>query len=70
MGQADLPVTTPIRLAQGGAILVGADTGSSVTPEYQSPFRYGGKIHRIIVDISGDHVEDCEAQMKITLAKQ
>jgi hypothetical protein len=29
-----------------------------------------GQVHRVIVDISGEHVEDYEAQMKITLARQ
>ncbi len=70
VGHGDLPVTTPIRLAQGGAMLVGADTGSAVTPEYTAPFRFNHQIHRVIVDVSGEHVEDYEAQMKIALAKQ
>lgn len=70
VGSGDLPVTTPIRLAQGGAMLVGADTGSTVTPEYPAPFRFTGRIHRVIVDVSGEHVEDYEAQMKIAMAKQ
>jgi hypothetical protein len=33
VGSGELPVTSPTRLAQGGAMLVGADTGSSVTPD-------------------------------------
>ena len=70
IGRGDFPVTTPIRLAQGGAMLVGADTGSSVTPDYGPPFRFDGRIHRVIVDVSGEHVEDYEAQMRIALAKQ
>ncbi len=70
VGRGDLPVTTPIRLAQGGAMLVGADTGSPVTPEYTAPFRFSDRIRRVIVDVSGEHVEDYEAQMKIALAKQ
>ncbi len=70
VGHGDLPVTTPIRLAQGGAMLVGADTGASVTPEYTPPFRFSHRIHRVIVDVSGEHVEDYEAQMKIALATQ
>jgi len=69
-GRGELPVTTPNRLAQGGAMLVGADTGASVTPEYQPPFRFTGAIIRVIVDVSGEHVEDYEAQMRIALAKQ
>jgi arylsulfatase len=70
IGRGEFPVTTPIRLAQGGAMLVGADTGSSVTPDYDPPFRFDGRIHRVIVDVSGEHVEDYEAQMRIALAKQ
>ena len=70
VGHGDLPVTTPIRLAQGGAMLVGADTGSAVTSDYAAPFRFSDRIHRVIVDVSGEHVEDYEAQMKIALAKQ
>ena len=70
VGRGEFPVTSPIRLAQGGAMLVGADTGSSVTPDYDPPFRFDGRIHRVIVDVSGEHVEDYEAQMRIALAKQ
>ncbi len=70
VGQGELPVTTPLRLAQGGAMLVGADSGSTVTPDYPSPFRFTHRIHRVIVDVSGEHVEDYQAQMKIALAKQ
>ena len=70
VGYGELPVTTPIRLAQGGAMLVGADTGSTVTPDYVAPFRFNHRIHRVIIDVSGDHVEDYEVQMKIALAKQ
>ncbi len=70
VGSGALPVTTPIRLAQGGAMLVGADCGAAVTPEYEPPFRYAGWIRRVIVDVSGEHVEDYEAQMKVALAKQ
>ncbi len=69
-GHGDLPVTTPIRLAQGGAMLVGADTGAPVTPEYDPPFRFTGEIERVIVDVSGEHVVDHEAEMHMFLVKQ
>jgi hypothetical protein len=42
----------------------------SPTPDYDPPFRFDGRIHRVIVDVSGEHVEDYEAQMRIALAKQ
>ncbi|ORB82837.1 arylsulfatase [Mycobacterium kansasii] len=70
VGRGEFPVTTPLRLAQGGAMLVGANTGSSVTPDYDPPFAFDGRLHRVIVDVSGEHVEDYQAQMKIALTKQ
>lgn len=40
--RGELPVTTPNRLAQGGAMLVGADVGAPVTPEYKPSFQFTG----------------------------
>ncbi len=51
-------------------MLVGADAGSSVVPDYDPPFKYKGKIRKVIVDVSGEHVVDHESEMKIALAKQ
>ncbi len=51
-------------------MLVGADAGAAVTPEYKPPFRFTGAIKRVIVDVSGEHVVDHEAEMRIVLAKQ
>ena len=70
VGRGDIAATTPNRLAQGGAMLVGADTGSSINPEYKTPFSFTGTIKRVIVDISGEHVEDYETAMRVFLAKQ
>jgi arylsulfatase len=69
-GHGDIPVTSPLRLGQGAAMLVGADAGATVTPEYPSPFHFTGTLKRVIVDVSGEHVEDYEAEMRIALAKQ
>jgi arylsulfatase len=44
--------------------------GAAVTPEYQAPFRFTGTIRRVIVDVSGEHVVDHEAEMRMPLAKQ
>jgi hypothetical protein len=70
VGKGKFPVTTPIRLGQGAQMLVGCDSGSSVIPDYDPPFRYKGKIRKVIVDVSGEHVVDHESEMKIALAKQ
>ena len=70
IGRGDIPVTAPFRLGQGAAMLVGADAGTPVTPEYTPPFRFTGTLKRVIVDVSGEQVEDYEAAMRIALAKQ
>jgi arylsulfatase A-like enzyme len=70
VGSGELPVTTPIRLAQGGAMLVGADTGAPVTPEYTAPFRFTGAIERVVVDVSGEHVTDYADEMRVAFVKQ
>ncbi len=70
VASSDLPYTVPIRLGQGGAMLVGQDSGAPVNPEYKPPFRYEGKLKRVIVDVSGEAVVDHEAEMKVYLRKQ
>ena len=70
IGKGDIPVTSPIRLGQGAQMLVGADNGSAVTPEYNAPFKFTGKINKVIVDVSGEQVRDHESEMRIFLAKQ
>ncbi len=70
VGNGELSVTTPLRLAQGGAMLVGADTGAPVTADYAPPFRFTALLRRVIVDVSGEHVADHEAELKAILAKQ
>jgi arylsulfatase len=70
VGRAHFPVTTPNRLGQGAAMQVGVDGGGSVTPEYKAPFRFTGEIVRVIIDVSGEHVVDHEAEIRVILAKQ
>jgi len=70
VGRAEIPVTAPIRLGQGAQMQVGMDAGAPVTPEYKPPFHFTGHIKRVIVDISGEHVEDYEEAMKVILMKQ
>ena len=70
IGKGDIPVTSPIRLGQGAQMLVGADNGSAVTPEYTAPYKFTGKINKVIVDVSGEQVRDHESEMRIFLAKQ
>jgi arylsulfatase len=49
----------------GDGAAAGRDSGSSVTPEYQSPFPFsGGTIEKVVVDLSGTPFVDHEAQVR------
>ena len=49
----------------GDGISVGRDSGSAVTPQYQAPFPFtGGMIDKVVVDLSGEHYVDHEAQVR------
>jgi arylsulfatase len=41
-----------------------------VTEEYEPPFAFTGTIERIVYDISGKHVADHEAEIRMALARQ
>ena len=70
VGQVDIPVTIPIRMTMGGGIVIGADPGAPVTPDYEPPFRFTGKIYRVDVDVSGELIKDAEAEMRIVMVRQ
>jgi arylsulfatase len=70
VGRGDLPVTIPNSLGLGAAVTIGADPGSPTMPDYQPPFAFTGAIKRALVDITGTHVEDTEAKMRVYLARQ
>jgi arylsulfatase A-like enzyme len=48
----------------GEGLCVGRDSGSPVSPEYQSPFAFtGGTIDRVVVDVSGEPYVDHEKEV-------
>jgi hypothetical protein len=54
----------------GDGICVGRDSASPVTPKYRSPFRFtGGTIDKVVVDVSGEHFVDHEAQVRAWLMR-
>jgi arylsulfatase len=69
-GQMELPVTTPICWDLASGMSCGADPGSTVTSDYQSPFKFMGKIHSVTVDVSGELIKDHEAEVRIVMARQ
>ncbi len=54
----------------GDGICVGRDSASPVTPDYEPPFRFtGGQIDKVVVDVSGEHYVDHEAQVRAWLMR-
>jgi arylsulfatase len=49
---------------------VGADPGAPVAPYYETPFEFTGTIHTVTFDVSGDVIQDKEAEMRRIMAIQ
>ena len=69
VGDAEAPVTIPF-VINPGALTCGPNPGSPVTPDYRSPFPFTGVLHRVTVDVSGELIEDSEAQLRAALGRQ
>ena len=69
VGNSEFPMTTPLVFGLEG-MSCGYDFGDGVTEEYKAPFRFTGKISRVTVDVSGDLIQDDEAEVRRILAKQ
>lgn len=69
VGQTDMPVTTPVAFNPGG-MTCGANPGSPVVPEYQSPFRFTGALHTVTVDLSGDLIIDIDSETRMAMSRQ
>jgi hypothetical protein len=70
VGQEEFPHTTPLSLGLTGGITVGADPGAPVAPFYQAPFEFTGTVHSVTFDLSGEVIEDSEAEMRMIMARQ
>ena len=70
VGRGDLPVTIPLSLGLAAGVCIGADSGSPVMTDYKAPFPFGGTVKKALVDITGEHVEDKAAKMRMYLARQ
>jgi hypothetical protein len=54
----------------GEGISVGNDSGAPVSPDYTAPFPFtGGKIDRVVVDVSGDVYIDHEKEVNAWLMR-
>ncbi|MEY3827653.1 MAG: hypothetical protein RLZZ148_2473, partial [Cyanobacteriota bacterium] len=39
-------------------------------PDYEPPFQFTGKIHTVVVDVTGELIKDSEAELRAILARQ
>ena len=70
VGQVEMPVTNPIMLGLASGVAVGADPGSPVTDRYAAPFPFSGTLHSVTMDVSGDLIQDTDAEMRAIMARQ
>lgn len=65
VGSGDIVTQPGYFCLTGDGICVGRDSASAVTPEYQAPFPFeGGRIDKVVVDVSGDGYVDHEARVR------
>ncbi len=69
VGNADADFTTPF-MFNPGALTCGANPGSPVTPDYEGPFTFTGTLHSVTLDVSGELIQDHEAELRAHLARQ
>jgi arylsulfatase len=70
MGQDDLPVTIPLDIGITEGLTCGRDSGSGVTTDYQVPFAFTGTLEQVVLDVSGEPIEDKEAELRTMMARQ
>jgi arylsulfatase A-like enzyme len=70
VGESKFPVTIPIAMGLASGVNVGADAGAPVTEEYEPPFAFTGTVEKVVYDVSGEHVVDQEAEIRMALARQ
>lgn len=70
VGDIDMPHSVPIMFGTEG-LTCGCDGGAPVAPEeYKGTFPFTGTIERVTLDLSGELIQDSEAEMKIAMTRQ
>jgi arylsulfatase len=69
VGNTEFETTVPILFGIEG-LSCGYDFGEAVTNVYETPFKFTGTINYVKVDLSGDLIQDDEAQVRKLMAQQ
>jgi arylsulfatase A-like enzyme len=71
VGEAEIPMTTPVRYSISGAGLTcGWEQGPPVGAGYTAPFRFTGTLRRVVVEVNGIGHRDPEAEFEAIMAEQ
>jgi arylsulfatase len=69
VAQIEMPYTTPVAFNPGG-LHCGANPRSPVVGAYEAPFQFSGRLHTVVIDVSGELITDTEAEMATAMAHQ
>ena len=68
IGEGEIPRTVPAVIETAGeGLCCGYDSGLPVTPDYKAPFRFTGRIARVIVEVETPAQADNEARLRQAL---
>jgi arylsulfatase len=71
VGEGEIPHTVPAVIETSGeGLCCGYDSGLPVTPDYRAPFRFTGKIARVVVDVAGPPHADPDASVRAAFTEQ
>ncbi|MCC6198259.1 MAG: arylsulfatase [Burkholderiales bacterium] len=71
IGAGDIPRTVPhVIETSGEGLCCGYDSGLPVTPDYEAPFRFTGRIEEVVVELHDDAEKDAEAQLRAAMTDQ
>jgi arylsulfatase len=68
--QGDLPVTIPLEIGITDGLSCGRDEGSPVSADYAPPFAFTGGLEKVVVDVSGELIQDKAAELRAVMAHQ
>ncbi len=70
VANTEVPHTTPAIFELEG-LSCGYDSGAPVLPDvYAAPFEFTGTIHEVVLDVTGDLIDDDEATLRQLMARQ
>lgn len=52
----------------GYGLLIGRNTGTAVSPRYEVPFSYTGRLEKVVVDVKGDR--DAEGELRLAFSQE